>query len=139
MPHTRVRTIEKRVAAQLQVRSVEHLLPSILPCAGGRTAGCLSTFRFSGYVFVRLALRDRLRVLQIPSLVRLVGFGEQPYALADGEIALLRSSLTGSMKFAPHPYLRIGSRVRIARDRSGASREFWYERRMSSAWCFRSM
>jgi len=37
---------------------------------------------------------------------------------------LLRSSLTGSMKFAPHPYLRIGSRVRIAGDRSGASREF---------------
>jgi len=70
---------------------------------------------FPGYVFVRLALRDRLRVLQIPSLVRLVGFGEQPYALADGEIALLRSSLTGAMKFAPHPYLRVGSRVRIAR------------------------
>jgi len=107
---------EKRVAAQLQVRSVEHLLPLYSSMRRWKDRRVLVDFPlFPGYVFVRLALRDRLRVLQIPSLVRLVGFGEQPYALADGEIALLRSSLTGAMKFAPHPYLRIGSRVRIAR------------------------
>jgi transcription antitermination factor NusG len=107
---------EKRVAAQLQARSVEHLLPLYSSIRRWKDRRVLVDFPlFPGYVFVRLALCDRLRVLQIPSLVRLVGFGGQPHALADGEIALLRCSLTGATRFAAHPYLRSGSRVRIAR------------------------
>jgi transcription antitermination factor NusG len=107
---------EKRVAAQLQARSVEHLLPLYSSMRRWKDRRVLIDFPlFPGYVFVRFALCHRLRVLQIPSLVRLVGFGGEPHALADGEIALLRSSLTGATRFAPHPYLRTGSRVRIAR------------------------
>jgi transcriptional antiterminator NusG len=107
---------EKRVAEQLQARSVEHLLPLYSSMRRWKDRRVLVDFPlFPGYVFVRLALCERLRVLQIPSLVRLVGFGGQPHALADGDIALLRSSLTGASRFAPHPYVRFGNRVRIAR------------------------
>jgi transcription antitermination factor NusG len=107
---------EKRIAAQLQARSVEHVLPVYSSLRRWKDRRVLVDMPlFPGYVFVRLALSHRLRVLQIPSVVRLVGFGGQPHVLADDEVALLRSSLTGEMRFAPHPYLRAGSRVRIAR------------------------
>lgn len=107
---------EKSVAAQLQIRSIEHLLPLYSSLRRWKDRRMLLDLPlFPGYVFVRLALYNRLRVLQIPSVVRLVGFGGQPHALADGEVALLRSSLAGAARFAPHPYLRAGSRVRIVR------------------------
>jgi transcription antitermination factor NusG len=107
---------EKRVAAQLQARSIEHLLPLYSSMRRWKDRRVRVDFPlFPGYVFVRHALCDRLRVLQIPSLVRLVGFGGQPRALAEGEIALMRASMSGTTGFAPHPYLCIGSRVRIMR------------------------
>lgn len=70
---------------------------------------------FPGYVFVRLAVRDRLRVLQIPSVVRLVGFSGIPAPLPDQDIESLRGALRQQLHAEPHPYLRIGKRVRILR------------------------
>lgn len=68
---------------------------------------------FPGYVFVRLALCDRLDVLKIPSVVRLVGFNGIPTALPDQEMEILRSGLSQRLRAAPHPFLTIGRRVRI--------------------------
>jgi transcription antitermination factor NusG len=68
---------------------------------------------FPGYVFVRLALRERLRVVQIPSVVRLVGFGGMPTALPDTEMEILRTGLGQTLRAEPHPFLTVGRRVRI--------------------------
>lgn len=68
---------------------------------------------FPGYVFVRMALVDRLRVLQVPSVVRLVGFNGHPAALADGEIEGLKNSFACGVRAEPHPFLTAGRRVRI--------------------------
>jgi transcription antitermination factor NusG len=68
---------------------------------------------FPGYVFVHLALHDRLRVLQTPSVVRLVGFGGQPIPLPDQEIETLRRGLAYEIRIEPHPYLKVGRRVRV--------------------------
>ena len=68
---------------------------------------------FPGYVFVRLPLRDRLRVLEVPSVVRLVGFNSTPTALPEEEIQALRNGLKAGIRAEPHPYLRVGRRVRI--------------------------
>src|SRR6266480_2024387 len=68
---------------------------------------------FPGYVFVRLALCDRLRVVQIPSVVRLVGFGGLPTALPDTEMEIMQSGLSESLCAEPHPFLSVGRRVRI--------------------------
>src|SRR5215470_10036357 len=70
---------EKRVAAELNARNVENFLPlysSVRRWKDRRVN--LQLPLFPGYLFVRLPLRDRLRVLQIPSVVRLVGFGGSP-------------------------------------------------------------
>jgi transcription antitermination factor NusG len=105
---------EKRVAAELGMREVEHFLPlysSVRRWKDRRVQ--LDLALFPVYVFVRLALTDRLRVLQIPSVVRLVGFGGLPTALPDEEMEILRKGLCQGLRAEPHPFLTIGRRVRI--------------------------
>jgi len=107
---------EKRVAAELGARELEHFLPlysSVRRWKDRRVT--LDLPLFPGYVFVRLALRDRLRVVQIPSVVRLVGFSGQPTALPDTEMEIMRSGLSESLRAEPHPFLTVGRRVRITR------------------------
>jgi transcription antitermination factor NusG len=107
---------EKRVAQQLIERGVEHFLPlysSVRRWSDRRVHVELPLF--PGYVFVRFALRDRLRILQVPSLVRLVGFDGLPTALPDEEIEKLRSGLSSGLRAEPHPFLIAGRRVRVKR------------------------
>src|SRR2546426_509499 len=106
---------EKRVAAELRARNVEHFLPlytSVRRWKDRRVQ--LELPLFPGYVFARLALRDRLRVLQVPSVVRLVGFNGLPAALPDEEMEILRAGLAERLRAEPHPFLTVGRRVRIA-------------------------
>jgi transcription antitermination factor NusG len=104
---------EKCVAQQIEQRSISCFLPlyrSVRRWKDRRKE--LELALFPGYVFVRLALKDRLRVLQLPSAVRLVSFNGQPAALPEAEIDQLRERLArGSVE--PHPYLRVGRRVRV--------------------------
>jgi transcription termination/antitermination protein NusG len=105
---------EKRVAAELGAREVENFLPlysSVRRWKDRRVT--LDLPLFPGYVFVRLALCDRLRVVQVPSVVRLVGFGGLPSALPDTEMEIMRSGLSQSLRAEPHPFLTVGRRVRI--------------------------
>jgi transcription antitermination factor NusG len=105
---------EKRVSEQLAARAIEHFLPlysSVRRWKDRRVR--LELPLFPGYVFVRLALCDRLRVLQVPSVVHLVGFGGLPAALPDEEMEILRSGLSQRLRMEPHPYLTRGRRVRI--------------------------
>lgn len=68
---------------------------------------------FPGYVFVQIEPQNRLRILQIPGAVRLVSFNGQPTALPEEEIERLRNRLSGCHGVEPHPYLRVGRRVRV--------------------------
>jgi transcription antitermination factor NusG len=105
---------EKRVAAEMGSRDVEHFLPlynSLRRWKDRRVK--LELPLFPGYVFVRLALCNRLRVVQIPSVVRLVGFGGLPIALPDRDMEIMRSGLSQSVCAKPHPFLTVGRRVRI--------------------------
>ena len=105
---------EKHVAAELGMREVEHFLPPYSSMRRWKDRRVqLQLPLFPGYVFVRLALRERLRVLQIPSVVRLVGFSGQPTALPDTEMEIMRSGLSQSLRAEPHPFLTVGRRVRI--------------------------
>jgi transcription antitermination factor NusG len=105
---------EKRVAQQLVEHEVEHFLPlyrSVRRWSDRRMQIDLPLF--PGYVFVRLALCDRLKVLQVPSVVHLVGFNGHPEPLPDEEMNILRSGLSQVLRAEPHPFLKVGRRVRI--------------------------
>jgi transcription antitermination factor NusG len=105
---------ERRVAAELQVRTVEHFLPLYGTVRRWKDRRVnLELPLFPGYIFVRLALRDRLRVLQIPSVVRIVGFNGQPAALPDEEMETMRSGFFQRLNPKPHPFLTVGRRARI--------------------------
>jgi transcription termination/antitermination protein NusG len=105
---------EKRVAEQLKKRSVEQFVPlyaSVRRWKDRRVE--LEMPLFPGYVFVRMALQNRLRVLQVPGVAKLVGFGGAPTALPEGEIETLRASLESGVRAEPHPFLTAGRRVRV--------------------------
>ena len=106
---------EKCVAQQIEQRNISCFLPlyrSVRRWKDRRKQ--LDLALFPGYVFVRLALQDRIRVLQLPSAVRLVSFNGQPAALPEAEIEGLRERLSRGACLEPHPYLRVGRRVRVS-------------------------
>ena len=105
---------EKRVAQQLTWRSVEHFLPvyeSVRRWKDRRVP--LQLPLFPGYVFVRLALRDRLRVLAVPGVARLVGFDGRPTVVPAEDIEAIRACLEGRRDVQPHPYVPCGQRVQV--------------------------
>jgi transcription antitermination factor NusG len=105
---------EKRVREQLEQRCVASFLPVYETLRRWKDRRKrLDLPLFPGYVFVRIALADQMRVLQIPSVVRLVGFNGHPSPLADEEIEGLKVSLAAGVLAEPHPFLTAGRRVRI--------------------------
>ncbi len=105
---------EKVVAETLEKRTVEHFLPlyeTVRTWKNGRFKVQLPLF--PGYLFVHIALCDRLQVLQVPGVVRLVGCKGVPAALPQDEIEIMRNALRKGIEAEPHPYLRVGQRVRI--------------------------
>ena len=111
--HTRARH-EKSVARLLESRSIDFFLPLYEKMSRWKDRTVrLQLPLFSGYVFVRVALADQRRVLEIPGIARLVGFGGQPSDVPDIEIESLRSGLSGLRRAEPCPYLAVGRRVRL--------------------------
>jgi len=107
---------EKRVTQQMEGQRIDCFLPlykSIRRWKDRRKQ--LDLPLFPGYVFVHMALRDRLQVLQLPGVVQLVSFSGKPAALPDAEIEALRSGLARNLHAEPHPYLTVGRRVRVRR------------------------
>jgi transcription antitermination factor NusG len=105
---------EKQVAEQMEKQRISYFLPlyrSVRRWKDRRKE--LELALFPGYVFVRVALDDKLQVLRLPGVVGLVTFNGQPAALPEKELESLRRGLAGRVPMAPHPYLREGQRVRL--------------------------
>jgi transcription antitermination factor NusG len=105
---------EKRVAQRLGNSAVTHYLPlyeTVHRWKDRRKS--IQSPLFPGYVFVRIALRDRVQVLQVPGVVRLVSFNGTPTTLAEEEIEGLRRALAEGTRVEPYRYLNVGRRVRI--------------------------
>ncbi len=105
---------EKRVAEQIEQRRFSCFLPlyrSVRRWKDRRKE--LELALFPGYVFVRMALSDRMQVLGLPGVVRLVSFNGQPAPLPTDEIEALQTRLSAGLKAEPHPYMRAGRRVRV--------------------------
>jgi transcription antitermination factor NusG len=68
---------------------------------------------FPGYVFARFASGDRVRVLRVPGVGRIVGFGGLPVPVQPQEIDSIRAALASKLPIGPWPYPKVGQRVRI--------------------------
>jgi transcription antitermination factor NusG len=105
---------ERSVSDQLMSRGVEHFLPQYESVRRWKDRKMrLHLPLFPGYVFVYLALQNRLRVLQVPGVVRLVGFDGHPVAVPEEEVARVRQFLNEGFQVEPHKYLQSGRRVRV--------------------------
>ena len=105
---------EKFVAKQIERRRFSCFLPlyrSVRRWKDRRKE--LELALFPGYVFVRMALENRLQVLELPGVVRLVSFNGQPAVVPTEQIESIRDRLSGAGSIEPHPYLRTGRRVRV--------------------------
>jgi transcription antitermination factor NusG len=107
---------EKRVASYFDQREIQFFLPlyTARHAWKNRCEAKLELPLFPNYLFVRIDRYERVRVLEVPGVLSLVGFGRTPAPLADFEIEALRSGL-GKGTIEPHPFLVIGERVRIKR------------------------
>jgi transcription antitermination factor NusG len=105
---------EKRVVQQIERHRISCFLPlyrSVRRWKDRRKE--LELALFPGYVFVRIALQDRLRVLQLASVVRFVSFNGRPLPLPQCEMDTLMNGLRSGVRAEPHPYLTVGRRVSV--------------------------
>ncbi|HXY13602.1 MAG TPA: UpxY family transcription antiterminator [Terriglobales bacterium] len=106
---------ERRIAEQFAARRIEHFLPQYESIRKWKDRKVRLQFPlFPGYLFVHLALRNRLQVQQVPGVVHLVGFNGTPTAIADEELLRIRDVMNRGMRAEPHPFLTVGRRVRVA-------------------------
>jgi transcription antitermination factor NusG len=106
---------EKRAHEHLLYREVECFLPLYTAVHRWRN-GCkveVDLPLFPGYLFAKISASERVRVLDVPGVVSIVGRRADASTLSDLEIEKLRSGLH-LQKFEPHSHLTIGEKVRIA-------------------------
>ena len=107
---------EKRVADQFVSRSVDHFLPQYESVRRWKDRKVRLTLPlFPGYLFVHLAAQERLRVLQVPGVVKLVGFNGSPTPMPEEDLHRIREFLGQGCRAEPHPYLKAGRRARVVR------------------------
>jgi transcription antitermination factor NusG len=105
---------EKRIHEHLSFRTIECFLPLYRSVHRWKN-GCKHLIElplFPGYLFVKIGLRQKVRVLEIPGVLSFVGTRLEPAPLSDFEIETLRSGLH-LKKFAPYSELVAGEKVRI--------------------------
>jgi transcription antitermination factor NusG len=110
---------EKRVSQHFSQREISHFLP-LYRAQRRWNNGSIADVDFPlfpGYIFVNIGNRERVRVLQVPGVISVVGgLDGKPASISELEIEALRSGVRHRCA-QPHPNLPAGQRVRI---RSGA-------------------
>lgn len=108
---------EKKVAEGLAERQISSFLPlrRILSKWKDRRK-LIELPLFPGYIFVDIDLKDRIRVLRTPGVVRMVGFQDgKPVPIPREQIHAIMRFLEENANLEPYPYLEIGNRVEIIR------------------------
>ena len=70
---------------------------------------------FAGYVFCRFEFNQRIKVIDVPGVARVVEFGGAPAEISEVEIAAIRTVMDSKLPVRPWPYLKPGDRVRVER------------------------
>jgi len=87
---------------------------STILSAAGEIAGYVSRCRcFQAMSSCDWPCATSFACFKSPVLFNLVGFNGHPAALPDEEIEAVRQGLTEQWNVQPHPYLKVGRRVRV--------------------------
>jgi len=109
---------ERSAVRHLQLREIEAFLPTFETIRVWKNRQRIRTILplFPTYLFVRINRPERVKVLQSPGVLQIVGNGRESIPVPDAEVDFLRSGFHGNMA-EPYRELVIGEKVRI---RSGA-------------------
>jgi transcriptional antiterminator NusG len=107
---------EKKVQSALLRKNVQNYLPlkESLQWWKDRRKRVLFPL-FPGYLFVRIALAEKLSVLNNAGVVRLVGTGNTPSPVSSDQIDAIKRLIQNSVPFEEEIYSGIGSRVVVRR------------------------
>ena len=117
--HTRARH-EKLVVQRLAERGVETYLPIVTEVhRWSDRKKAVQLPLFGCYVFAKFIDKrtERLNVLRVSGVLSLVGSQGEGTPIPSEQIDTIQRLVAGGITWAPHPFLKIGQRVRI---RSGA-------------------
>jgi len=105
---------EKSVVKHLDLRAVESFLPTYetVRVWKNRQRKRIVVPLFPTYLFVHISFRERVRVLESPGVLQIVGNRREPSTLPDSEIEFLRSGCRKGLVEAYRDFV-IGKRVRI--------------------------
>ncbi len=105
---------EKSAIRHLELRDVESFLPTYETVRVWKNRQRVKTILplFPTYLFVRIDRDERVKVLQSPGVLQIVGNGRNVIPLEDAEVEFLRSGFDGR-KAEPFSELVVGERVRI--------------------------
>ena len=111
---------EKFVNQELQKKGIETFLPlRHLTRHWSDRVKKIEEPIFSGYLFVRTSLENRLEILQTRGSVRFVSFNSTPVPISEKELGAVRRFVEEKISIDPYPYLTKGDRVYV---RSGPLR-----------------
>ena len=68
---------------------------------------------FPSYVFIRGGLERRLEIVTTTGFHAIVGSGERAGEITAAEMEAIRQLIETRLKVEPHPFLRVGDRVRV--------------------------
>ncbi len=109
---------EKAVSEQLEKRGVEAFLPTFISESQWKDRRVkITNPLFPGYVFARIRMDEKIRVVSSPSVIRIVSFNGMPAAISEKEIESVRLCSERGALLEMCPFLEVGERVRV---RAGA-------------------
>jgi transcription antitermination factor NusG len=105
---------EKSVIRHLELREVESFLPAYETVRVWKNRQRVKTILplFPTYLFVHINHRERVRVLESPGVLQIIGNGRESIPVADADIDTLRASVTARL-VEPYRDLVIGQKVRV--------------------------
>ena len=109
---------EKAVAEQLRLRSVEIFLPTYTQTSQWKDRRVRVEWPlFPGYVFTRIAAQERVKVVSVPSVIRILSNRGGPVPVNDDEIEAIRLCIRRGAELEPHQFIAIGDKVRVCEGR----------------------
>jgi transcription antitermination factor NusG len=105
---------EKVTASVLSYKGYDHYLPTY-KSRKRWSDRVVETDKplFPGYVFCRFDAKVRLPILTTPGVISVVGFGNEPAPIDDGDIEAVQAVLRSGLQTEPCAFLREGQRIRV--------------------------
>jgi transcription elongation factor/antiterminator RfaH len=105
---------EKQVFEELANRDIEAFLPTYkVRRRWSDRYKIVEEPLFKNYLFVQMSLDRSHDTLRPYGAVSFITFDGQPAQIPENEIAAIRQLVESALPYNPHPYLKVGRKVRV--------------------------